>query len=88
MIIPKNSTFRDYNLNFHRMIDIHSKYHNMNKNGLLYALIFIDNHIITCYIYYTHFMNASCFSIIYSHPSSLYKYTFSLEMSNLITSSS
>ena len=29
------------------MIDIHSKHDNMHKNGIFYALIFINNHIIT-----------------------------------------
>ena len=29
------------------MIDMHSKYDNMHKNGMFYALICIDNHIIT-----------------------------------------
>ena len=28
------------------MIDIHPKYDNMHKNGMIYALIFINNHII------------------------------------------
>ena len=30
------------------MIDMHSKYDNMHKNGMFYALIFIKNYIITC----------------------------------------
>ena len=46
MIIPKNITFCDYNLNFHRMIDIDSEYDNMHKNGMFYTLICINNHII------------------------------------------
>ena len=29
------------------MIDIHSKYDNMHKNRMFYALIYINNHIIT-----------------------------------------
>ena len=51
MIILKNSTFLDYNFNFHRMINIHSKYGNLHKNGVFYALICINNHIITCIDY-------------------------------------
>ena len=47
MIIPKNSAFLYYNVDFHIMIDIHSKYDNMHKNGMFYALIYINNHIIT-----------------------------------------
>ena len=31
------------------MIDMHSKYDNMYKNGMFYALICINNHIIACY---------------------------------------
>ena len=30
------------------MIDMHSKYDNMHKNGMFYALICINNHIIAC----------------------------------------
>ena len=48
MIIPKKSIFLDYNLNFHKMIDIHSKHNNMHKNGMFNALISLNNHIITC----------------------------------------
>ena len=47
-IIPKIYSFWDYNLNFHRKIDMHSKYDNMHKNGMFYALIYINNNIITC----------------------------------------
>ena len=36
---------------FHRMIDIHLKHDNMHKNGMVYALIFINNHIIICIDY-------------------------------------
>ena len=46
MIIPKNSTFWDYNFKFHRMIDMYRKYDNMNKTGIVYTLICINNHII------------------------------------------
>ena len=49
MIIPKNIKFWDYNLKFHKMIDIHLKYDNMHKNKMLYALIYINNHIISHY---------------------------------------
>ena len=31
------------------MIDMHSKYDNMHKNGMFYALICINNRIIACY---------------------------------------
>ena len=37
-----------YNLKMHEKIDIHSKYDNMHKNGMFYALIYINNHIIIC----------------------------------------
>ena len=47
MIIPKNSAFLDYNFKFHRMIDMRSKYDNMHKNGIFYALICINKHVIT-----------------------------------------
>ena len=33
------------------MIDIHSKRDNMGKNGMFYALICINNHIIRCIDY-------------------------------------
>ena len=33
------------------MIDIHSQYDNMHKNGMLFAYIYINNHIVT-YINY------------------------------------
>ena len=33
------------------MIDMFSKYDNMNKNGMVYALVCINNHIITCINY-------------------------------------
>ena len=48
MIIPKNSVFWYYNLNLHRMINMHSKYDNMHKNRIFYALICVNNLIITC----------------------------------------
>ena len=31
------------------MIDMHSKYDNMHKNRMFYALIYINNHVIACY---------------------------------------
>ena len=31
------------------MIDMYSKYDNMHKNRMFYALIFINNHVIACY---------------------------------------
>ena len=47
---PKNNIFWYYNLKLHEMIDIHSKYDNMHKNEMFYALITcINNHIIACY---------------------------------------
>ena len=33
------------------MIDMHSKYDNMHKNEMFYALIYINNHIIVCQNY-------------------------------------
>ena len=30
------------------MIDMHLKYDNMHKNGMFYALICINNHVIAC----------------------------------------
>ena len=47
MIIPKKTTFGDYNFKFHRMIDMRSKYDKMHKNGMVYALVCINNYIIT-----------------------------------------
>ena len=44
----KNNVFWDYNLKLNKMIDMHSKYDNMYKNGIFYALICINNHIIAC----------------------------------------
>ena len=35
------------------MIDMHSKYDNMHKNGMFYALICINNHVIACYQYHS-----------------------------------
>ena len=48
-MIPKIVHFLDYNLNLHQMIDMHSKYDNMHKNEMFYALICINNHVIACY---------------------------------------
>ena len=47
MIIPKNYEFWDDNLNFDRMIDMHSKCDNMHKNKMFYVLIFINFYTIT-----------------------------------------
>ena len=33
------------------MIDVYSKFDNMHKNGMFYALIFINSHIILCIIF-------------------------------------
>ena len=30
------------------MIDIHSKYDNMHKNGIFYALIYFNDHVKSC----------------------------------------
>ena len=35
----------------YEMIDMHSKYDNMHNNGIFYALICINNHIIKCINY-------------------------------------
>ena len=43
---PLNSAFWDYNLNLHEMIYMHSKYDNLHKNGMFYALICINNQVI------------------------------------------
>ena len=51
MIITKNGAFWGYNLKFYRMIDMHSKYDNVHKNQLFYALIWLNNYkinIINC----------------------------------------
>ena len=32
------------------MIDNHSKYDNMHRNGIFYALICINNHVLSCLI--------------------------------------
>ena len=45
---PLNSAFWDYNLKLYKMIDMHSKYDNMHKNGMFYALICTNNHVIAC----------------------------------------
>ena len=37
-----------YNLKMYEMIDMHSKYDNMHKNGMFCANICINNHIIIC----------------------------------------
>ena len=42
------------------MIDIDSKYDNMHKNGIFYALIYINNNIISCII----FMLSKCTLIL------------------------
>ena len=57
MIIPE-SVFWYYNLKFPRMIDIHSKYDNMDKSGMFYAVIYINNDIFLCIIcmYNLHFI--------------------------------
>ena len=47
MIILKNSVFWDYNFKFYIMIDMHLKYDKMHKNIMIYALVYINNHIIT-----------------------------------------
>ena len=39
--------FDTITLNLHRMINMHSKYDTMHRNGIFYALIFINNHVIT-----------------------------------------
>ena len=38
MIIPQIMHFEIITLNFHRMIDMHSRYDNMYKKGIFYAL--------------------------------------------------
>ena len=45
---PQNSTFWDYHLKLYEMIEMHSKYDNMDKNGMFYALICINNHVFAC----------------------------------------
>ena len=35
----------------HERIDMYSKYDNIHKNEMFYALIFINNHIIICIKY-------------------------------------
>ena len=44
----KNNAFWYNNLKLYEMIDMHSKYDNMHKNEIFYALICINNHIIAC----------------------------------------
>ena len=48
IIIPRIVQFDIITLNFHRMIDIHSKHYNMHKHIIFYTLICIHNHIILC----------------------------------------
>ena len=43
---PKNNAFWDYNLKLHGRMNMHSKYDNVHKNGMFYALIWINNHVI------------------------------------------
>ena len=45
---PSNNAFWDYNLKMYEMIDMHSKYDNMHNNGIIYALICINNHVNSC----------------------------------------
>ena len=42
----ENNVFRNYNFKLHRIIDMHSKYDKMHKNGMFYALICINIHVI------------------------------------------
>ena len=50
IIIPK-MILLDHNLKIHEMIDINSKYDNMHKNGVFYALICINNNVNSCINY-------------------------------------
>ena len=47
-MIPKIMNFEIRTLYLYRIIDMHSKYDNMRKNEIFYALICINNDIITC----------------------------------------
>ena len=51
MIISKNSIFSYHNLKFHKKIDMHLKCDNVHENGIFYALICINNHVITSIIF-------------------------------------
>ena len=44
---PWNNSFWYYNFKLHEMIDMHSKYDNMQNNEMFYELIYINNYIIT-----------------------------------------
>ena len=47
MIIPYNNIFWDYNFKLYRMTNMHWKYNNMHMNEIFYALIYVNNHVIT-----------------------------------------
>ena len=51
IIIPKMMYFLYHNLKLHEIIDINSKYDNMHTNGMVYALIYINNHVNSCINY-------------------------------------
>ena len=54
----QNDTFLDHNLKLHKMIDMRSKYDNMQTNGIFNASICINNHV------------NSCINCMLSHPPS------------------
>ena len=43
---PSNSVLWEYNLKLLEMIEMHSKYDIIHENGIFYAIICINNHII------------------------------------------
>ena len=75
----ENNAFWDYNLKLYEMIDMHSEYDNMHKNGIFYASICINNRIIVyvnCMLSITNILHPSCFLVnfeiantISRHPS-------------------
>ena len=53
LVVFTSSSFYDryalIYLTLNEMIDMNSKYDNMYKNGMFYALICINYHVIACY---------------------------------------
>ena len=45
---PLKDIFLDHNLKLHKIIEMHSKYDNMNTNGIFNDLNYINNHVNSC----------------------------------------
>ena len=44
----QNDVFLDYNMKFHKMVEIYLKYDNMHIIEIINAFICIDNHVNSC----------------------------------------